>query len=181
MEPTELHTERLVLRPFRMGDVDDVFAYEADEQFSRYVALAPWPYAHDDAIESCRRSSTCDWAQDAVFAIDLAGSVIGSTNLMLDLPNLVAQLGYAVAPKHWRNGFAREAVGGLLDWAFPTYSLVRVFAHCDMRHDRSWQLLERLGMTREGLIRSATRTTRGELRDEFVYGLLREEWEADQS
>jgi RimJ/RimL family protein N-acetyltransferase len=36
-EPTELHTERLLLRPFRPTDVEDVVAYANDEQWARYL------------------------------------------------------------------------------------------------------------------------------------------------
>ena len=37
-EPTEIRTERLLLRPFRLTDADDVYAYAKEPEFSRYSA-----------------------------------------------------------------------------------------------------------------------------------------------
>jgi len=178
VERPELRTERLVLRPFRESDAGDVLAYCADDEWSRYLAIWERPYTREHAVEFCGREATRDWSQDAVFAIEFEGHVVGATNLMLDLPDSVAELGYAVARLQWGQGIAREALVALFDWAFPTYDLARIFARVDTRNERSWRLLERLGFTREGHLRSVTLTHRGERRDEFVYGLLRDEWES---
>lgn len=176
MQPTELRTERLLLRPFRMEDVEDVLAYGSDEAWQRYVAIVPQPYTRDDAVEWCELEATRDWSRDAVFAIEYEGTVVGATNLMLFLANEMAELGYGMASRYWGQGIMPEAVTGLLDWAFPTYGLAKVAAKVDTRNERSWRMVERLGMTREGHLRKATLTHQGDRRDEFVYGLLREEW-----
>ncbi len=181
MKPTELRTKRLILRPFQQTDADDVLAYAADEEWQRYIAILPQPYTRDHAVEFCETETARDWTRDAVFAIEFEGQVIGAVNMTVDARNQVAELGYGIARERWGKGVARQAVGMLLDWAFPTYDLARVFARVDTRTDRLWRLLERLGMTREGLLRSATLTIRGERRDEFVYGLLREEWEGSKT
>jgi hypothetical protein len=55
---------------------------------------------------------------------------------------------------------------------------VRVRATCDARNTQSIRVMEKLGMTREALLRS-DRFFRGELTDEAICGLLRSEWMRD--
>ena len=45
-KPAELTTERLLLRPFRLSDVDDVFEYGSDPE---WAAFASRPYTRSDA------------------------------------------------------------------------------------------------------------------------------------
>jgi RimJ/RimL family protein N-acetyltransferase len=37
VDRTELRTERLLLRPWRLTDVDDAFAYASDPEWARYL------------------------------------------------------------------------------------------------------------------------------------------------
>ena len=50
-----------------------------------------------------------------------------------------------------------------------------LFARTDARHKRSLRVMEKVGMTREGLLRGQGKG-RGERIDQVVYGILREEW-----
>ena len=40
-EPVELRTERLLLRPFNLDDVEDVFTYASDPEWARYNPCSP--------------------------------------------------------------------------------------------------------------------------------------------
>jgi RimJ/RimL family protein N-acetyltransferase len=70
-----------------------------------------------------------------------------------------------------------EAARAVIAWAFDAYGLEKVFARADAENRGSWRVMEKAGMTREGLHRSH-RVLRGERRDEVVYGLLRADWAA---
>jgi aminoglycoside 6'-N-acetyltransferase len=52
-----------------------------------------------------------------------------------------------------------------------------VCADCDTRNDRSWRLLERVGFRREGHLRASYRDGE-DWSDEYLYGLLADEWRA---
>jgi ribosomal-protein-alanine N-acetyltransferase len=54
--------------------------------------------------------------------------------------------------------------------------LTRVFAFADPRNAGSLRVMEKLGMSREGLLRRHD-AIRGELVDNVYYGVLREEWD----
>ena len=67
MKPSELRTERLLLRPHTPEDVDDVYEICRDEEFSRYLAIWERPYLRGHAEEFCARNSTRDWTTDATW------------------------------------------------------------------------------------------------------------------
>jgi RimJ/RimL family protein N-acetyltransferase len=84
-QPVEIRTERLLLRPWRLADVDDAFAYASDEEWARYLWNTPWPYERRHAEEFVARAATNDWSAQAQFAIESEGTVIGGIRLY-DLP-----------------------------------------------------------------------------------------------
>ncbi len=55
-------------------------------------------------------------------------------------------------------------------------TVVKVLAAADVRNNRSQRVMERLGVMREGVLRSHI-TQRGERIDGVYYGILRQEWE----
>jgi RimJ/RimL family protein N-acetyltransferase len=85
-----------------------------------------------------------------------------------------ASLGYCLDEAAWGRGIATEAAGALLDWAFEALDLLRVQAEADTRNAASVRVLEKLGFTREGLLRQNC-IVAGEVSDSYVYGLLRGE------
>jgi RimJ/RimL family protein N-acetyltransferase len=175
--PVELRTERLLLRPFSEGDVDDVYAFANDPEWSRYLMNVPEEYTRSHAQELIDRNLSREWDTNPNLAIVLDRRVVGTTGLVVNTEHHRAEIGYSLARAHWGKGFASEAVRALIDWAFPTYGLAKVFARADARNERSWRLMEKLGMKREGILRHH-RAIPGGRADEVVYGLLREEWEA---
>lgn len=58
----------------------------------------------------------------------------------------------------------------------PNFALAKIWAHVDPRNCASVRVLERLGLRREGHLRSHL-VRRGERVDRLYYGLLREEWQ----
>ncbi len=173
----ELQTDRLLLRPFELSDVEDVLAYASDEDWSRYLQRVPYPYARQDAEEFIARSILRDWKTHAEFAIVLDGKVLGFVSLRIEAGREIAELAFGVTREHWGRGLMPEAARAIIDWAFQTYSLSKIFALTDTRNRQSWRVMEKLGMKREGVLRS-NRMLRGERCDDAVYGLLRDEWES---
>ncbi len=174
-EQIELQTDRLFLRPFSFEDAKDVVAYANDDQWGRFFA-SPYPYTARDGEEFVARCVLLSWETEPRFAITLDGRVIGSTGLRVNAAQKVAAVGYGLAREHWGKGLTPEAVTAVIDWAFPTYDLDKVFARADGRNVQSHRVMEKLGMTREACLRKH-RLHRGERVDEVWYGLLREEWE----
>jgi RimJ/RimL family protein N-acetyltransferase len=123
-----------------------------------------------------RFSNLAIWETLPMFAIVLEGKVIGEIYLnQPDHQNERTELGYSLSRRHWGKGLMTEATRAVINWAFQTYGFNRIYATCDPRNVRSWRVLERLGMKREGLLRNHLKWN-GEFRDQLYYGLLRSEW-----
>lgn len=105
--------------------------------------------------------------------------LLGTCTLFhLDLTHRRAEVGIALGTKAWGRGFATEALGLLLGFAFGTLDLHRVEADVDPRNERSLRLFERQGFRREGYLRERWHHL-GEIYDAIFLGLLRKEWSGE--
>jgi ribosomal-protein-alanine N-acetyltransferase len=86
-----------------------------------------------------------------------------------------AEIGYMLAESHHGRGLGTRAVALLVDKLFGETELERIYALVASENTPSCRLLERLGFTREGLMREHY-VIQGARVDEVVYGLLRREW-----
>jgi RimJ/RimL family protein N-acetyltransferase len=183
VKPIEIRTERLLLRPFRMSDVDDWLEITADQDWARYqINILPVPLSRKQAEElTAMFSDTAAWEKIGllqIFAIVLDDKVIGEIALNRredDRPNERVEIGYSLIRRHWNQGLMTEAARAVMDWAFQNYSFNRLYALCDPRNTGSWRVMEKLGMKREGLLRSHLKWN-GEFRDQLFYGISRAEW-----
>jgi len=169
----ELHTARLLLRPFRMADVDAVFANASDPEWGRYIQV-PAPYTARDAEEFVARLVLTDPKDNLRWAVVHEGRVAGNVDLTPG-PEGVAELGYALARPLWGQGLATEAATAALAYGFESLNLVRIFAYAVSTNAASLRVLEKLGMRPEGVLRRH-RLIRGEYVDDAFYSILREEW-----
>jgi len=139
VKPIEIRTERLLLRPFRMSDVDDWLEITADQDWARYqINIPPVPLSRKQAEElTAMFSDTAAWEKIGllqIFAIVLDDKVIGEIALNRredDRPNERVEIGYSLIRRHWNQGLMTEAARAVMDWAFQNYSFNRLYALCD--------------------------------------------------
>ena len=172
--PVTLRTTRLLLRPFEITDVDDVCAYASDPDVARFRPL-PNPYTRNDALGFVRRQIQTDWSTDAEFAVVHRHHVIGGLSLNVSAEHDRAELGYLLGKRWWGRGLATEAARAVLDWGFQRFNLYKVYARAHVDNRRSWRVLEKLGMSREGVLRGHWKM-RNEHVDLVYYAVLRDEW-----
>ena len=170
--PIELRTERLLLRPFRLSDIDDVLEYASDPEWATYYLR---PYDRGQAEHVVARSVLNSWDKEAAFAVVYDGRVIGLVSLTVDPEDRKAELGYDIARDMWGRGLAPEAASAVCDWGFREHGLANIYALADARNRRSLRVMEKLGMTREAVHRS-DEVERGERVDGACYAVLRSEW-----
>jgi ribosomal-protein-alanine N-acetyltransferase len=174
-----LRTARLRLRPFTDADADALFALHSNAYVLRYWDAPPWSEREraEHFIATCRRMA--DEGTGARLAVDRLpdGGFIGWCSLTRWNPDhRSASLGYCLDDAAWGRGYATEAAGALLRWAFGTLDLNRVQAETDTRNLASARVLEKLGFVREGTLREDC-VVNGEVSDSWVFGLLRREWQ----
>jgi [ribosomal protein S5]-alanine N-acetyltransferase len=172
-----IRTDRLLLRPWAFGDVADVLAFADDAEWSRYLPV-PQPYSEADARKFIAAQVLLDRQVHASWAIEHERRVLGGVNVRFSAERRIGELGYSIARPWWGRGLATEAARAVVDATFgalPEFARMRAMA--DARNAASLRVLEKIGMRREGVLRS-NRIARDEPIDEVWYGILRHEWRA---
>ena len=175
--PDELRSPRLLLRPFRPTDADQIFA-AVDE--SR-VHLRPWMTWVDDHVSVDNSRDWCarcaaNWLLHteltlAIFAV-ASGRYLGCVSLHDPDRDLRAfGIGYWLRASAIGQGYATEAVIMLVDLAFGPLVARRVELRCDARNEPSRQVAERVGFVLEGHLRNAFLAPDGQPADELVFAL----------
>lgn len=179
MLPDVIDTDRFTLRPFRAEDVDAVYAYGSDDEFLRYLPIA-LPYTRATTQTFLAKQAALDRGSNPSWAVAIDDEPCGGVNIRFSAEHRLAEIGYAVARTCWGQGIATEMARLVIGLAFQHHSeLMRVAARADARNIASIRVMEKLGMQREGLLRSS-RVCRGELTDEVRYAVLRSEWRKDK-
>ncbi|HEX8866781.1 MAG TPA: GNAT family N-acetyltransferase [Lentzea sp.] len=178
-----IKTDRLVLRPFEPGDLDDLHAYRANPEVCRY--LYGEPATIEESEQRLEKSLTAgeltEEGQWLVLAVCLDGKVIGDVVLKwVSESDQQGELGYVFNPEFTGKGYAREASEEMLRIGFEELKLHRIIAQCDPRNEPSWRLMERLGMRREAHFRH-NEIFKGKWGDLFVYAMLEEEYRNAQA
>ena len=169
-----LETPRLTLRKLRMRDAEDVYSWSRDPDVARYVL---WT-AHQNVRETrdyiryvrslYRRGLPSSWGIE----LKETGRVIGTMGVMAWIPEYrVAEVGYSLGKKWWRQGYAAEALSALMDLMFDEMRINRVEGQCDVRNPASGRVMEKCGMRREGLLRQRVRN-KGEAVDVLLYAAI---------
>ena len=173
-----LETQRLLLRPLKMSDCQDVFAYSRDPEVARHVL---WD-AHQTIGQTrgylryiLRQYRNGDPSSYGIVLKD-TGHVIGTIGFMwLNTENRSAEVGYSLAREYWNQGFMTEALRAVLDLAFRKLNLHRVEAQHETDNPASGRVMLKSGMRHEGTMRGRL-FNKGRFVDMDVYAILREDW-----
>lgn len=170
-----IETPRLKLRPHTDSDADDIYAYASDSEFRRFLPL-PDPYLKEHAVEHIEKILSRDRVQHPTWAVCIGPRVVGGVSMRFFADHHIAEIGYGLSRSFWGQGITTEAMNAVINSAFDCYSqLMRVRARANTENHGSRRVMEKLGMCLEGQLRQDS-FERGELHDEVVYGLLRDEW-----
>jgi len=176
-----IETERLIIRNYRPDDWRDLM------DMVRRPEVREFEPDWDTSEEACRENATKFAEGNTFIAIERKadGKMLGHVYLAETAPTnfMTWELGYILNPDHGGRGHATEACRAVLNAAFREWGARRVVARCCPQNTRSWRLMERLGMRREGHFHKAVTfvsTTDGDpiWWDEYVYAALAEDWPA---
>jgi RimJ/RimL family protein N-acetyltransferase len=158
-----VRTSRLVLRQFRLDDLEPLLAFHGDADAVRYVPYPPRDRQDGDLLElAVTRAAEQDVIGDVLLALRSA-------------ENETFEVGYIFSPAYGRQGYATETVTALLDLAFGELGARRVVARVDARNTASRLLLERIGLRQEAHL-VENEWFKGELTSEVDYAVLHREW-----
>ena len=178
--PEPIEAARVRVRLLAASDLPALYEVNADEAVTRLLPYATWtsPADADAWFERMAGIQATGLALQLVVADKASDRAIGTALLFrLEEGSARAELGYVLGRAHWGRGLMHEALGALLDRAFGAMALRRLEAEVDVRNAASARVLQRLGFTREGLLRQRW-VSKGEAKDVEIFGLLRDEWPA---
>jgi len=168
---------RVLLRPFEPSDVEGVFAYASSPLVTRYLEWEPHRSLADSArFIAAARGRLAEGCSSFAIENRETRAVLGSCELrVIDAIRRVGEIGYALAPRYWGQGYNVEAGTLLLEYGFAGLHLLRLQGLCDVDNRPSFRTMEKLGMVRERLL-PRYRWRDNHYVDRYVYGILWREW-----
>jgi RimJ/RimL family protein N-acetyltransferase len=151
--PDTLTTERLLLRRPRRSDADALYEYGGDPEVTRYLIFQ----THRSRADAERFLAGCAQRWESgeeycwVIVLKERDEVVGS--IACRIRGHAAEIGYALSRAWWGAGYATEAGRAVVGWATGLSGIYRVWAVCDLENLASARVLEKLGMSREGVLR----------------------------
>ncbi len=172
-----LTTERLALRPWRPGDLEDLYAYASVPGVGE---MAGWPH-HEDR-ETSKGILERFIEGKKTFALEYQGKVIGSLGIErydeAKFPGLAdlrcREIGYVLAKDYWGRGLMPEAVRAAIDWLFAAVGLDAILCGHARANHQSGRVQEKCGFRHYAY--STYHTQMGTDVDDEMNILRREDW-----
>lgn len=176
--PPTLINEKIELIPMQLEHTEELYQHTNSEIWQYMLVqietVEQFQHWMEQAIEQRNRGTALPF----IVKLRESGEVIGTTRLYdLNLTHRTAELGstwYGTA--HQRSFVNTTCKLLLLEYCFEELGLVRVQIKTDERNIRSQKAIERMGATKEGILRNERQLASGYIRNAVVYSIIREEW-----
>jgi len=169
------------VRRYRSSDAPELVPALADPKIWEHVPAFPQTVADWDAY-ALKGAATGRWP----FVVRLvqplagfpAGAVVGCSSYYDVSPeNFYVSIGYTTyTPQVWGTAVNPATKLLLLQHAFETLGMNRVQLKTDNRNLRSQAAMEKIGATREGVLRNHMIRRDGTPRDSVIFSILKTEW-----
>ncbi len=145
---TVLRTERLTLRPWKLRDIDDMFAYAKDPEVGPNAGWLPHESKYHTVpilLKFIEEKKT--------FAIEYNGRAVGSLGIEkydeAKFPELedkkCRELGFVLAKECWGMGLMTEAVNAVIRYLFDEVGLDAILCGHFLHNRRSARVQEKCG------------------------------------
>ncbi|ACX66712.1 GNAT family N-acetyltransferase [Paenibacillus sp. Y412MC10] len=169
-----LETGRTILRKLRSEDEPDIFRYGSDDEVSRYTSwpthqtMADTRHYLNKVLQKYDHHAVAPWG-----IVDKeTGRVIGTSGFMAwNVHHAKAELGYALSKDYWNRGYMTEVIRTIISYGFEVMKLVRIEASCLPSNLGSARVMEKAGMTFEGIIRQSI-FVKGKHEDLKLYSIV---------
>ncbi len=172
----ELNTNRLIIQEVTWDDLDDIFILESSPEIDEFNTLGIpdnknvtrehlRPFIGDQKAKVRKKYCWTIRLQATGEFIGLAGMTVTADRFKM------GEIWYNLMPSHWGNGYATEVAKRLIRFGFEILNLHRIEAGVATENKRSIKVLEKAGMTIEG-IRRKILPIRGDWVDNYHYAIL---------
>jgi putative acetyltransferase len=171
-----LDTDRMILRPWTMEDLDDFYEYTRNPNIG---PNAGWP-PHDSKETSMKiLQSFIDKGE--VWAIEYKADkkVIGSLGAHNDAKRdgvKARMIGYVLSEDYWGKGLMSEAVHTVIKYLFEEEKYDIITCYHYPFNCRSKRVIEKCGFKYEGTLRLASKIYDGSVYDDVCYSIVKEDY-----
>ncbi|BDI32551.1 N-acetyltransferase [Capsulimonas corticalis] len=147
-----METDRLLLRPFRAEDFDELHHILSD---AKTMQFWPAPFSRE-ATQGWMERNIVRCADDGHGRMAMVqkqtGVIVGDCGIVpLEINGaLENDLGYIVHHAFWNRGYASEAAAAQLDFGLRSLLLKRICANMPTTHGASRRIAEKIGMQYAG-------------------------------
>lgn len=173
-----LETERLILRKVTLEDLEDMYHYGSNEEVSRYATWESHKTLSDTRefiefiLTRYKNKEIAPWGIE----YKENGKFIGTIDFVSwQLKHNISEIGYVISQDYWKKGITTEAANEVIKFGFNEMNLVRIQARCVVENISSARVMEKAGMSFEGIIRKGI-LMKGKHRDLKIYSILNEEF-----
>lgn len=152
--PERLDLGATVLRRLRIADADAVYTrYASDSEVTRFLTFRTHASV-EDAAGFCTLMQA-EWEAGRAFTYVMLepGDPLPFGSIGVRIDEFHANFGYAMARDRWGRGHASRGLAALVGVALAQPEIYRAWAFCDAANPASARVMEKAGMTREGLLR----------------------------
>lgn len=148
-----MQSERLIFRKVTLEDTDDIYEFGSDEEVAKYVTWS----THKNIIETEKIIEELFIPKKYVFAIveKISNKCIGIFEFMPEIKNNSLCFGYVLNKKYWNKGYMTETLKFMLEYAFNTLKVNRVYAMHIKENISSGKVMEKCGLKFEGEFKEA--------------------------
>lgn len=153
--PEKFETERYLLRRVEIDDAEAIFdSYTTDAKVTRFLG---WRTHNSVAeTEAFLKSAASEWEQGKGFPVVVYSQDQPNVLIGMFHPHLIGHrvnYGYVLRTSAWGKGCASEVLAWLTNHALSHPAIFRAEAFCDVENAASARVMEKAGMTREGILR----------------------------
>ena len=176
---TQFESERLIFKEITPADMEDAFKLGSMPEVDEFNTIGIpknidvtrevfQPSIEDQSRE--KRTLFC-WTirhRESEIFMGIAGLTLSAERFKM------GEIYYNLSPLYWGKGYGTETARALIRFSFEKLKLHRIDAGVSTENKRSIRVLEKAGMTREGLHRKIL-PIRGEWKDNYHYSILEDD------
>jgi len=169
--------EKVVLRAITREDMERQWVFENDPELWFWDGHTPRPAKLESLLAYYEENIHKPNDNGVSFAIEVDGRYIGHCSLSgIDAVNRTCELSIEIGEKTcWGQGYGRDAIHLLLQYAFDHHNLNRVWLETHSENERAIRCYRACGFVEEGRLRQHLWLD-GRFVDRIYMGLLRDEY-----
>lgn len=174
-----LETERLILRSWKLDDVDDFYEYASNPNVGPNAGWEPHK-TRDISMNILTKFIENDDVWAIVYKENM--KVIGSMGLHNEDKKRCVNarmIGYVLSEDYWGIGLMTEGVTRAIKYAFEDEKVDLVSCYHYPFNNRSKRVIEKCNFKFEGILRSASKIYDGTIYDDCCYSITKDEYEAE--